>query len=151
MPSDNSQERQRWAFRPTSPLLPLAQCVNADAQCLGERFLAQPHKAAQGGYVFPGLDLARHEPPPLARSECSIEISFVQLCISLQIFSGLSGISIWRTPKGSGASITALTIAGVAPMVPASPAPLAPNGFTSVGVSVRSVSKRGHWCALGIA
>src|SRR5262249_10008707 len=66
-------------------------------------------------------------------------------CISRQIFSGLSGMSTWRTPNGSSASITALTMAGVAPIVPASPTPFTPNGFTGLGVSVRSVSKRGHW------
>jgi hypothetical protein len=64
--------------------------VNADPQRLGERFLAQTHKAAQGGYIFAGLDLARHEPSPLARSDCSIEISFVQLTRVAHTF--ISGI-----------------------------------------------------------
>src|SRR5215471_8424701 len=49
MPSRNSQQCQSWTFRSTPPLLPVPQRVNADSQCLGERLLAQPHKAAQGG------------------------------------------------------------------------------------------------------
>jgi len=43
-----------------------------------------------GGYVFPGLDLARHEPSPPARSDCSIEISFLQLARVAHTF--ISGI-----------------------------------------------------------
>ena len=46
-------------------------------------------------------------------------------------------------PNGESASITALATAGVAAMVPASPAPFTPSGLTGDGVTVRSVSKLG--------
>jgi hypothetical protein len=39
----------------------------------------------------------------------------------------------------------------VEPIVADSPIPLAPNGFTGVGVSVLAVSKRGNSAAEGIA
>src|SRR5438552_8864573 len=41
--------------------------------------------------------------------------------ISFQSFSGVSGMSRLRTPKGESASTTEFTTAGDAPMVPASP------------------------------
>ena len=53
-------------------------------------------------------------------------------------------MSMWRTPNGASASTTALTIAGVAPMVPASPTPFTPSGLTGEGVSVRSSSNHGN-------
>ena len=56
--------------------------------------------------------------------------------MSCQTTSGLMGISMWRTPYGASASTIAATIAGVAPIVPASPTPFAPSGFTGDGVSV---------------
>src|SRR5436309_12506276 len=62
--------------------------------------------------------------------------------IARQIFSGLSGISRWRTPKGASASITAFTMAGVEAIVPASPTPFTPSGFTGVRVSVEAVSNQ---------
>src|SRR5262245_50627220 len=62
--------------------------------------------------------------------------SSLHLFISLQSFSGRSGRSTCLTPKGARASITALATAGVEPIVPASPTPLAPSGLTVVGVSV---------------
>ena len=78
--------------------------MNADTQSLGERPLTQPHKAAQGGYVFAGVDLACHQPSPLARSDRSIEISFAQLaCVFHAFISGildtvavLVALPIWR-------------------------------------------------------
>src|ERR1051326_1035282 len=71
--------------------------------------------------------------------------------IDFHTASGLSGMSICFTPKGDSASTTALTIAGVAPIVPASPTPFTPSGFTGEGVSVRSVSNHGSCEALGNA
>ena len=47
--------------------------------------------------------------------------------------------------------MTAFTTAGVEAIVPVSPAPLTPSGFTSVGVSVRSTSNRGKKSAFGPA
>src|ERR1051325_546939 len=68
-----------------------------------------------------------------------------------QTFSGLIGISRCVTPYGDNASTTAFTIAGVAPIVPASPTPFTPSGFTGEGVSVRSVSNHGICEAFGSA
>ena len=44
--------------------------------------------------------------------------------------------------------MTALCTAGVAPIVPASPMPLTPSGFTVVGVSIASSSKDGSSAAV---
>src|SRR5438128_3096455 len=71
--------------------------------------------------------------------------------IIFQTASGLTGISRCLTPKGDNASTIAFTIAGVAPMVPASPTPLTPSGFTGDGVSVRSSSNHGIIAAFGNA
>ena len=55
-----------------------------------------------------------------------------------------------RTPKGDSASTTEFTTAGDAPMVPASPTPFTPNGFTGVGVMVWALSIHGIMCARGM-
>ena len=47
---------------------------------------------------------------------------------------------MWRTPRCESASITALCTAGVDPIVADSPIPLAPSGFSGVGVSVCAIS-----------
>ena len=65
--------------------------------------------------------------------------------------SGVSGMSMWVTPRWARASTTAFWTAGVAPIVPDSPIPLAPSGFSGVGVWVRSVSKAGRSAAAGMA
>src|SRR5207247_658426 len=59
--------------------------------------------------------------------------------IARQIRSGVSGMSRCRMPSGESASITALAIAGVAPMVPASPTPLIPIELLGDGVTVLSM------------
>ena len=53
-------------------------------------------------------------------------------------------MSTWRTPRCDSASTTADCTAGVEPIVPLSPMPLAPSGFTSVGVSIATSSKLGQ-------
>src|SRR2546428_2519127 len=75
----------------------------------------------------------------------------LQSPINFQTLSGRTGISTCFTPYGDSASTIAFTIAGVAPIVPASPTPLTPSGFTGEGVSVRSVSNHGTCEALGSA
>src|SRR5207249_11693345 len=59
-------------------------------------------------------------------------------CMAFQTRSGLSGISIWRTPRGESASQTAFTMHGVEASVPASPTPFTPMGFTGDGVDRKS-------------
>ncbi len=54
--------------------------------------------------------------------------------------SGVRGMSMWRTPRWATASTTAFCTAGVDPIVPDSPIPLAPRGLRGVGVSVWAVS-----------
>src|SRR5439155_11738692 len=61
------------------------------------------------------------------------------------------GISICVTPSGASASSTALTIAGKAPTVPASPAPLAPIGLSLVGQGLLSTLIAPRSAARGIA
>src|SRR5262252_3405462 len=65
--------------------------------------------------------------------------------------SARSGMSRWRTPRCLRASTTALTMAGVEPMVAASPIPLAPMGLNGVGVTVSSVVNMGRSPACGTA
>src|SRR2546430_132395 len=66
-------------------------------------------------------------------------------------FSGRSIMSTCLTPNSLSASTTAATTLGVEPSVPASPTPFAPSGFTGVGVTVASGSKRGKSMPRGIA
>src|SRR5260370_10575103 len=70
---------------------------------------------------------------------------------NFQIFSGVSGMSMWRTPSGESASTTELTTAGEQPMVPASPTPLTPSGFTGEGVHVWWLSIHGIMWERGTA
>ena len=53
---------------------------------------------------------------------------------------GVAGMSMWRMPRCATASMTAFCMAGVAPIVPASPMPFTPSGFTVVGVSLATSS-----------
>ena len=62
----------------------------------------------------------------------------------------LIGLSTLVTPSGARASTTALTMVCADPIVPASPIPLTPIGFTSVGVVVRDNSNDGKSPAVGI-
>src|SRR5580704_2479275 len=57
----------------------------------------------------------------------------VALRIACQIRCGVNGMSRCAMPQGLRASITALAMVGIAPVVPASPAPLAPSGFVGDG------------------
>ena len=70
--------------------------------------------------------------------------------IARHTFSGVAGMSIDRTPRSARASQIAFTMAGATGGLLTSPAPFAPSGLTSVGVTVRSVSKSGRVEALGI-
>src|SRR5215467_6603802 len=69
--------------------------------------------------------------------------------IACQMCSLVAGM--WRsfTPSGASASTTALTIAGSAPTVPASPAPLAPSGLRLVGTGFEVISMYGIASARG--
>jgi hypothetical protein len=66
-----------------------------------------------------------------------------------QTRSGVQGICTSVTPYGRSASTTAFTTAGVDAMVPASPTPLVPRGWSGAGVSVRSVIRSGRSAAVG--
>src|SRR6185295_9915269 len=68
-------------------------------------------------------------------------------CIAAHTRAGVSGLSIWRIPKGSSASHTALTTQAADAIVPASPTPFTPSGLTGEGVTVWAVSIRGIWLA----
>src|SRR3989442_5827309 len=71
--------------------------------------------------------------------------------INVQIFSGLSGMSMLVIPSGARASRTALTMVGGAAIGPASPTPFAPSGLMGEGVSTRAVTKSGTCWAFGRA
>jgi len=51
MPRGNSKESQRWAYRVSSILFPVAKCMDADADRGGELNLRKPHKPAQSRHV----------------------------------------------------------------------------------------------------
>jgi ABC-type transport system substrate-binding protein len=90
---------------------------------------------------------------PEARALRAAAVYFARppFCMARQTRSGRSGMSRWRTPNGLSASTTALTSAGVEPMVAASPMPLAPSGLKGETVTVWSVTKNGRSSARGIA
>ncbi len=67
-----------------------------------------------------------------------------------QTFSGVNGMSTWWWPKAVRASLTALAIAAVLEIVPASPMPLTPSGLWGLGVTVWSVSNIGRSSARGM-
>ena len=73
---------------------------------------------------------------------------FLASLIAAHTRDGVVGMSMWRTPRWLTASITALCMAGAAPMVPASPIPLAPSGLMAAGVSLTSSSKLGSSAAV---
>ena len=60
-------------------------------------------------------------------------------------------MSMYSTPSGRRASITALTTVGDEAIVPASPTPFTPSELTGDGVSVRSVSNEGTSDDVGMA
>ena len=51
MPRGNSKESQRWAYRVSSILFPVAKYLDADADRGGELDLRKPHKPAQSRHV----------------------------------------------------------------------------------------------------
>jgi hypothetical protein len=53
--------------------------------------------------------------------------------IADQTRDGVNGVSSARTPSRASPSMTALAIAGTAPVVPASPVPLTPSGLLGDG------------------
>src|SRR5215204_5884090 len=65
--------------------------------------------------------------------------------------SGVAGMVTSRTPYSRNASTIALMMAGGAPVVPPSPAPLTPSGLLGAGTSLFSLSKGGNMSARGIA
>ena len=58
---------------------------------------------------------------------------------------------MWVTPRGASASHTAFTRVGTDAMVPVSPTPFTPRGFTGDGVTVCAVSIFGICDAFGTA
>src|SRR5205823_12470319 len=72
-------------------------------------------------------------------------------CSATQMRSGFRGMSRCLTPSGLSASTTALTTAGVLPIVAASPMPLAPMGLNGVGVVVWSGLHEGRSSGCGTA
>ena len=69
--------------------------------------------------------------------------------IARQTRSGVAGIWMSVTPRCESASTTALITAGADAIVPVSPTPLAPNGWSVALLSVRSSSYDGSSAADG--
>ena len=69
--------------------------------------------------------------------------------IARQTRSGVAGIWMSVTPRCESASTTALITAGAAAIVPVSPTPFAPNGWSVALLSVRSSSYDGSSAAEG--
>ena len=72
-------------------------------------------------------------------------------CIARHIFSAVSGVSRWRTPKLASASSTALATAAGAGTVDTDPIPFAPSGLVGDGTSSVSRMSGGTSCAFGMA
>jgi len=68
-----------------------------------------------------------------------------------QSLCGVSGRSTWVTPSGASASMTALAMAGVDPMVAASPIPLTPSVVRGECVRVWSFWNEIRSSVFGIA
>ena len=64
--------------------------------------------------------------------------------IAFHTFSGVAGMSMWRTPKPSSASQIALIVAAGPAMAAASPQPFAPTGFVLHNVSSELEFDIGH-------
>src|SRR5690348_18428817 len=71
-------------------------------------------------------------------------LAFRAALIAVHTRCGVAGMSMCLTPRWDTASTTAFWIAGVEPIVPASPMPFTPSGFRSVGVSLATSSKLGR-------
>src|SRR5262249_30882305 len=71
--------------------------------------------------------------------------------IARQIFSGVSGMSMWVTPKSRSASTTAFTTAPSAGVVPPSPPARTPSGLVGEATSISSVRNDGSPSARGMA
>lgn len=61
MPRGDAQQRDRRAFRATTPLLPVAERVDAHAQCESKVRLRQPNETPQGCDVVTAFELPLHE------------------------------------------------------------------------------------------
>src|SRR5579859_1556391 len=81
--------------------------------------------------------------PPVAASRAA--------WIACQTRSLVAGISSVRTPSGASAFRIAIMVAGMAPTVPASPAPFAPNRLVAVGTGLLLIAMLHIVSARGIA
>src|SRR3954470_1274942 len=87
--------------------------------------------------------------PPTGEEEHGHEVFAAS--IARQTLSDVAGIKTSFTPSGASASITAFITTGMAPTVPASPAPLAPSGLYLVGTGLLFTSMFGIIWACGMA
>ena len=74
---------------------------------------------------------------------------FIGYSMPYQIFSGVMGCELTRTPNGARASLMAFITAAGAPAVPASPAPLAPSKDVLVGLCTWPTTMSGISAAIG--
>src|SRR6185295_12047276 len=72
-------------------------------------------------------------------------------CMARHTFCAVAGIATSLTPSGASASMMAFITTGMAPTVPASPAPLAPSGLYWVGTGLLLISMLHIVSARGMA
>src|SRR5215471_1253717 len=75
---------------------------------------------------------------------------FFASSIARQTLSDVAGMATSLTPSGASASMMAFITTGMAPTVPASPAPLAPSGLYLVGTGFDLISMLGTMSARGM-
>ena len=109
----------------------------------GEVSLSNPH--ARSGFPrgrVGGLPARKDRPPPRGRAAKKAtrllpvgQAAAWRACASRHTFSGVAGMSTWRTPCPLSASTSALITAAGAPTEPASPQPFTPIALFLQGTS----------------
>ena len=112
--------------------VPEAEAGACTPSCGGAR--ARPARCG------PGEHRARHHARRRRRADRGASDDHAAALIALQTRCGVAGMSMFLTPRCESASMTAFQTAGVEPIAPDSPMPLAPSGLRGDGVWVRSVS-----------
>src|SRR5712691_5803697 len=119
-----------------------ASTVHDFTDCPSSRTVQAPQELDEQGAIL-------HLRSDLAAVDGHADLHWLSLAslIAAQTLAGVVGMSMCLTPRWLTASMTAFCMAGAAPMVPASPIPLAPSGLAA-GVSLASSSKLGSSAAV---
>ena len=99
VPRGNSQQRQRWPLGASSTLLPIAERVNADTECVGELLLSQADKASKRDDIITSSQFSAEDALALFPRYCTGEVpvgQFTNLIFHvshLQIFRSVDALS----------------------------------------------------------